>query len=222
MAKSFAGLGATIIDASADLPSSPVEGLMVFQKDTNELKIYDGASWISMLDTDTPPALVYLNTTTMNSATTSVSNVFSSTYDSYRIIVSFANATSTTRGVSLRFRTSSDDTSANYWHYQTFVYGASGATGTGGGSSATAAILCSIGSTTAGQSIVFDIMNPNTSSLTAWAGSSATYQSDVTSTVFRVFGGTMNTSTQYTGFSILGTTDALNGTIRVYGYRNSI
>ncbi len=55
MAKSFPNTGATVIDAVGDLPASSSEGMMVFQKDTNELKIYDGASWISMLDTDTPP-----------------------------------------------------------------------------------------------------------------------------------------------------------------------
>jgi hypothetical protein len=52
MTKSFAGLGVTIIDASADLPSSPVEGLIVYQKDTNELKIYDGTNWIITNDLD--------------------------------------------------------------------------------------------------------------------------------------------------------------------------
>ena len=55
MAKSFPNTGATVIDATADLPGSPSEGMMVFQKDTNELKIYDGASWVSMLDTDNAP-----------------------------------------------------------------------------------------------------------------------------------------------------------------------
>ena len=55
MAKSFPNTGATVIDATADLPGSPSEGMMVCQTDTNELKIYDGASWVSMLDTDNAP-----------------------------------------------------------------------------------------------------------------------------------------------------------------------
>jgi hypothetical protein len=56
VAKSFPNTGATVIDTVADLPaaSAALEGVMMFQKDTNELKICDGASWISMLDTDTP------------------------------------------------------------------------------------------------------------------------------------------------------------------------
>jgi len=63
MAKSFPNTGATVIDATADLPGSPSEGMMVFQKDTNELKIYDGASWISMLDTDNNPMAAWASWT---------------------------------------------------------------------------------------------------------------------------------------------------------------
>jgi hypothetical protein len=41
--------------------------MMVYQKDTNELKIYDGASWITMLDTDIPPG-VWVSTSVSISA----------------------------------------------------------------------------------------------------------------------------------------------------------
>ena len=103
MAKAFSGLGATICDATADLPSSPIEGLIVFQKDTNELKIYDGASWVTMLDTDTPPALQLIKPTSVSgtgvslsgfktvisSATSATINgIFSSAFTSYQIFCS--------------------------------------------------------------------------------------------------------------------------------------
>lgn len=56
MAKAFPNTGVTIIDSSSDLTGfSPSEGLMVFQKDTNELKIYDGSAWKSVIDTDSRP-----------------------------------------------------------------------------------------------------------------------------------------------------------------------
>lgn len=222
MAKAFSGLGATICDTSADLPSSPVEGLIVFQRDTNELKIYDGSVWVSVLDTDTPPGLVLLSTNAMGAVTNSVSDVFSSAYTSYRVVVSFANGSAATRGVGLRFKTSSDDTSANYSWYQRGIY-ASGTLFDAGAVGQTGTTVCSIGTTTLGQSLVFDVMSPNqASAITAYTGQALTYQSDVTSYVFRLLGGAMNTTTQYTGFSIYGVTDVLNGTIRTYGYRNSI
>lgn len=48
MAKAFPNTGVTVIDSSADLPaaSAALEGVLMFQKDTNELKICDGSSWI--------------------------------------------------------------------------------------------------------------------------------------------------------------------------------
>ena len=54
MAKSFPNTGATVIDSAADLPtaSAALEGILMFQKDTNELKICDGASWVSVSDTN--------------------------------------------------------------------------------------------------------------------------------------------------------------------------
>jgi hypothetical protein len=57
VAKSFPNTGATVIDTSADLPaaSAALEGVMMFQKDTNELKICDGSSWVSVIDTDNKP-----------------------------------------------------------------------------------------------------------------------------------------------------------------------
>lgn len=226
MAKSFTNLGATIVDTVADLPtaSASLEGLLYYQKDTNELKICDGSSWISMLDTDTPPGLTLLSTNAMGSVTNSVSNVFSSAYESYRIVINFANNSgAATRAVYLKFRTAGgDDSTAQYNYYMTYVYG-SGTTGASGGASLTSASLCSTGSTFLGQSLILDIVGPNAvSNITSYTGSACTYQTDVGSYVFRTIGGTMNTFTQYTGFSIIGSTDVLNGTIRTYGYRNSI
>lgn len=50
MARSFSTTGTTIVDTAADIPtaSAAYEGVMVFQKDANQLKICDGASWIEV------------------------------------------------------------------------------------------------------------------------------------------------------------------------------
>lgn len=54
MGRVFPNYGATVVDTSSDLPaaSADLEGLMFFQKDTNELKICDGSSWVSVSRTD--------------------------------------------------------------------------------------------------------------------------------------------------------------------------
>ena len=164
--------------------------------------------------------LKFISSTALSGVTTNISNVFSSTYDSYRVVISgISSATSTVRAVSLRYRTSSDDTTGAYHWYETALY-AVGTTSAGGAQSQTSAKLTST-STFGGGQIVFDVVNPNAALVTTLTGSSFTYQADVGSFVYRTLGSVMNTSTQYTGFSVFGVTDALSGTVKVYGYRNS-
>jgi hypothetical protein len=117
MAKSFPNTGATVIDTSADLPaaSAALEGVMMFQKDTNELKICDGSSWISMLDTDTPPGLVHISSFATGSVTSyPINNVFSSAFTNYKLILRQVAAASADIDVALRLRTSGTDATTNY------------------------------------------------------------------------------------------------------------
>lgn len=71
MPRSFSTTGTTIVDTSADIPtaSAAYEGVMVFQKDTNELKICDGASWIvasSMAAWNTYTPILYQGATVVS------------------------------------------------------------------------------------------------------------------------------------------------------------
>lgn len=189
------------------------------------VKTFAAGSVLTAADTNsflTNGGLVYIGATTLNAVTNNISNVFSSTYDSYRVVISgLNNATTTARVYNLRFRTTTDDTSLNYNAFQTFVYGA-GVTGAGGTTSVAQADLGTLSNTaTAGAALVMDIFNPNLATITTFTGTAVTYQSNVANFVFRTLGGAMNTTTQYTGFSIIGTTDNLSGTVRVYGYRQA-
>lgn len=166
--------------------------------------------------------LVYIGAVTLNAVTNNVSNVFSSTYNAYRVIISdLDNATTTVRALTLRFRTTVDDTGANYFSFQEFFYGAS----LNGFSSAVGQTSSALGSisdaTNGGGSLAIDIHNPNLAKTTTYFGNMVTYQQDVLNYVMRDIGGGVNTTTQYTGFSIIGTTDNLSGTVRVYGYRQA-
>lgn len=161
-----------------------------------------------------------ITSVSLNAVTNNISNVFSSTYDSYRVVISDLNsATSTTRLVTLRFRTTSDDTGANYFWS---AYGFYGTTAFNGGASGStySEIISLADSTNDGAAVAFDVHNPNLAKATVFSGHSIGYQSNVTNHASRLIAGGVNTSTQYTGFSIIGTTDALSGTVRVYGYRN--
>jgi hypothetical protein len=164
--------------------------------------------------------LKFISSTALSGVTTNISNVFSSTYDSYRVVISgLSSATGTVRSINIRLRTSSDDTTSQYNAFQTFVYGTS-STGASGSIGQTAWLVAAASNGGPGM-MTLDIVNPNAAALTNYTGSATTFQADVSSFVFRTIGGVMNTGTQYTGFSIIGNTDALSGTVKVYGYRNS-
>jgi len=164
--------------------------------------------------------LKFISSTSLSGVTTNISNVFSSTYDSYRVVISgLSSGSSTTRTISIRLRTSSDDTTAQYNSFQTFVYSV-GSTGAQGQVGATSWNVGAASNGGAG-STVFDIVNPNIAGLTNYTGNATSYQTDVSSFVFRTIGGVMNTATQYTGFSVIGSVDSLSGTVKVFGYRNS-
>jgi len=189
------------------------------------IKTFTTGEVLTAADTNTYLAnagLDYIGAVTLNAVTNNISNVFSSTYQSYRVVISgLNNNTTTVRIYNLRFRTSSDDTSANYSSFQQSVFGSPGTTSVSGQTSVTLAELGAISANTSHGGLAIDIYNPNTANITTYTGQGITYQSNVPGFVYRTVGGAMSTTTQYTGFSIIGTTDALFGTVRIYGYRQA-
>lgn len=184
------------------------------------VKTFSVGEVLTASDTNTYLAnagLVYITSTTLSAVTNTISNCFSSTYDSYRIVCySINNSTTTTRAFSLRVGTANG---ANYTAFEVNTFGA----GTVGGAGATGQTQGKIGnlSQAPGQSFVLDIHNVAVATETVWTGQVMTYQSDVAGWVMRQIGGNHNVATAYTGFQIIGTTDNLSGNIIVYGYRKA-
>jgi hypothetical protein len=158
----------------------------------------------------------------LTTVTNNISNVFSSDFNAYKIVVSnLNNATTSTRLVSLRFRNASgNDSDANYFFGYNLHYGGTSATSAASGQ--TSSELAYIGdSANDCGAITMDIMNPFLSTVaTVYWYTAITWQPNVSAFVIRNGGGGIAETTSYTGFSIIGTTDNLSGTVRVYGYRN--
>jgi hypothetical protein len=165
--------------------------------------------------------LWHLKTVTLSTVTNNVSDVFSSDYRAYRVVISdLNNGSGTGRAVKIRFRNASgDDQTSNYFHFDQAFYGTntSGFTSLAGQTSGQICVIADGGSD--GGAISFDVINPNLAKATVYCGGKAiTYQADVGVYVMRDFAGGINTTTVYTGFSIIGTTDNLSGRVDVYGY----
>ena len=157
--------------------------------------------------------LVWIGNTTFTSTTTvNVNDVFSTTYDYYRVIIT---ATATTANpLLLRLRVSGTDTTTNY--YTQAVIGDDTSAVVRRNYTGTDDIQLGDLSADAGSAFVFDVMNPYLASATGFTISNTAFFGG-TSIVLETFAAYQSASTSFTGFTLLSTNNA-TGTLSVYGY----
>lgn len=220
MAKAFPNTGVTIIDSSSDLTGfSPSEGLMVFQKDTNELKIYDGANWKSVVDTDTPPSLQFIGSYNFSSNPSDITGCFTGNYLYYRLMFT---AVSNTNENLMYFRflngtTPITATSYRWTGMQAYV----GAIVSSGGSNADTVWPVMQFSSTNYSTAFVDIMGPDWNQNKTYVAHNVHHQAGGTIDS-RYFVGAFSTGNgPYTGFRLFANTGTISGVVNVYGYRGS-
>ena len=161
--------------------------------------------------------MVLLNTTSFSAvATQSINDVFSATYDNYRIVL-----TSTTSdgeaNVRLRMRVSATDASGSNYVCSVQSLGANGTSYNILSTSATFMDIGRSGQTSQGI-MVIDMSRPFIAASTQTVSSSS---ANGTTTFFKENGAALHTlATSYTGFTILLNSGTITGTVRVYGYNN--
>jgi len=149
----------------------------------------------------------------------SINDVFSATYDNYRIIYTPTSNT-TTHNAQLRFRVGgSDATATNYWYsFQGLTVAAASTNDTGVNQSQ---IRLGEVSTLPNYCVfILDLINPFLTTQTK--GLAYNLQIDNSNVLGSKTGGFGNNQgTSYTGFSIVpSSATTFAGTIRVYGYNN--
>lgn len=187
--------------------------------------VKDGATAIETLGDDIDASLfsittgknvglVHLNTTTMTAVSAqSVNDVFSTTYDNYRILVSMVGSTS--QQANIRFRVGGVDASGSNYNFGRVSVVASSI----GGSTSTSQTVGGVGNFANAERsfITMDVFNPFLTVSTQWtSNSNQRQQSD-----FAVYNysGSHNVDTSYTGFTLSAASGTLTGTISVFGYR---
>ena len=159
--------------------------------------------------------LVLISTTTIGTTVSSVtvSNVFSSTYENYKITISGGVGSAPDCNLSLAL-----GATATGYYYGLAGTNYAGGANTIGGANQAAFNFYGAGSTNT-LHMNCDIMQPNLAKntiATAYVGIL------VTGGAGNFLGGFLNNSTQYTDFKITPSTGTITGgTIRVYGYLNS-
>ena len=184
------------------------EGQFAYIEASDTTQYYDGSNW----QTVGASGLTLISATTIGNAVSSVtvSSAFSSTYDTYKIIVTGGVASAVGN---LKFHLGS--TTAGYYGgmtAQTYNSGYGGATINNQASN----LYAGYGDNT---SLVMnmDVINPNLAE--------KTYMASITARSGDAFGMSFveeGSTTQHTAFTITPASGTLTGgTIRVYGYRNS-
>jgi hypothetical protein len=142
-----------------------------------------------------------------------VNDCFSSTYRNYWLTVNFTHSESAT--LTMRMRTTTDDTSSNYYFSGIGSLYTADTTSyfprSDGASSFTVARTA-----TGGKQFSLLVCAPNIAQSTLFSGDYADSQLGINYAI----GGIHFVGTAYTGFSLTASVGTTTGHIRVYGYRN--
>ena len=192
------------------------EGQFAYIEATDTTQYYNGSAWVQV---GASSGLVRIGSASLSANPTNITNVFSTTYKNYKIVID--NALSTSRGY-MFFRIGAN-VSTNIYYYAGSNRTSNGTTPNleanatniirfGNWEDATSSNIRAIGCT-------IEIQNPfetlrttlqevhGGGSITAlWAGFT---------------GGLVEDTTSYTGFTIGAESGTLSGTVTVYGYANS-
>lgn len=162
--------------------------------------------------------LVYITDTSWSGVSSAsqvtVSNVFSSTYDNYRILITGYGNTSS--GVlSMKLRTTTDDSTAAYARYGS-SWATSASNITESGQTMWRINLFSNNSAYR-DSLDMTVFNPNVATNTGAVG----HALELNTGIYYAYSLNMQTTTQYTGFSLFISTGTFTGKVWVYGFRQA-
>jgi hypothetical protein len=197
---------------SSTRPSAPYVGQLIFETDTNRLSVWNGSSWIYMVDADTPPGLELVKAQTIGTAVSSVevTGAFSSTYENYRITMNGGSSSVADINVNMVL----GSTSTGYYSVRSgWRYAGTALNFVDANNGSQWLVGSGVGTV---PQIIVDVLNPNLAQNTFFSGVTNTTAGIATSA------GYQSSTTQFTAFTLTPSSGTLTGgTIRVYGYRNS-
>lgn len=202
-----------VIANASERPASPYEGQCIFQKDTDQLLVWNGTAWvIPNAPAQNPTGLELIKTQTIGTGVTSipVSDAFSSIYDTYRIIIEIQDSNSNAQ---VTFSLDGISTSTYYTGGSFGSWGISGQSGYGP-AAGTNWQLTANDATSVGSRIILDLTNPN---IARRKYGNSNGQSGNGHATFNLYSTSTSTATAFTVAK--GGNTMTGGSIAVYGYR---
>ena len=223
----LAGLKAGVVDSTATRPASPYEGQVIFQKDTDQLLVWNGTAWvIPNSPAQNPTGLELVASGSFTSVTTAsplvLSDVLTTNYPHYKIIMSWTQATAGGY-LSMRLRNSSGLISTSTYDNQRIESYTSSIVAAGALNDSYWTYLAynyNLGfqSFFNGDITFATVAQPsqiNGMGTTKRTGGGGAYIYSQSNT------GMENTATVATGLNIWTDGGAMTGSYKLYGYRNS-
>lgn len=208
-----------VIDSAAARPASPYEGQCIFQKDTDQLLVWNGTAWvIPNSPAQNPTGLEFITGGTLS--TTAIDGIFTSTYDNYRIVANNIQTSGAASLVQYNWRDTSNATVTSSLYYTAGRRFDSAGTNYDFGTAAVAYADTGINTSTGGNwaSFAMDIYGPRlttTSTSTSLCGVGAINGPSIVTTATG-----LNSVQAHAGIIFKLSAGAFSsGTISVYGYR---
>lgn len=210
-----------VFDSAAARDSSltaPTEGMVVYLKDTNQMLVYTGSTWVLPNQTTTnPTGLEFVTSGTTTTATTaSVNSCFSSAYSNYRVTI-WDLRPSVTQDIRLRVRAGTTDLiNANYYAANIFAGGTISSNSELAQTSFRGVYTADTGGNY--NAFQFDIYRPQETRATVIIAHGTGW--DGSTIVNRSYTGFVDTSASYDGFSMfVASPNTVRYNYAVYGYK---
>jgi hypothetical protein len=162
------------------------------------------------------PGLTLINTTSFSGVSSaSINDVFSATYNNYKVLITYGTAASANSSDTFRFRVAGADNSTTNYQYAGFLIRSSAATIPYGNTNQTSIADFLIHNVNGNEAYSVDIYTPFIAERTKW--NALGFGQDGTSVVTHMSGGVFTATTSFTGFTLICSSGTFSPTISVYG-----
>jgi hypothetical protein len=214
----FADIFQSNVVTSTTRPLAPFEGQVIYESDTDRVLVWNASAWVAPNSTTAnPPGLELVGISEFTGTSiVELNNVFSSSYDSYKVVSAWWGSANTNTQFRFHTGTNTPDTNTLYYRYGAYYAGGSWINFANNGENQ---MFWGNHNSTSGIASVTEITfnNPFRSD----SRTVAQHQHwDASSGLLAHFASQHVNYTSFTGFRVYPSSGTITGSISVYGYRN--
>ena len=202
---------------STTRPASPYDGQMIYETDTNLVKVYEGAAWVTVGPTTAGGLVVVKAETAFSGATTvTADGVFTSAFTNYRVLITYATVTPNNLFFALGAATVYANTNYNS---QRLLADNTTVTAV----RAAGAVSANIGNNNSGtvSSVAIDLFGPQLAAPTTYQASGNLNTGAFAQPVVNLHSGNQSDSTAFDGFKLISGGN-ITGSYTIYGYAKTV